>query len=381
MKKFYGKKLILKYDCSYFPGDRPCSYHKTYGIKCDNCNYYKPKGVKILIIKLDALGDVLRTTSILQGLKETYPDSYIYWLTRKNAISLFENNHYVDEVYPVENIESIQQLLPIEFDLVINLDPSKISSALCFNFKSKVKKGFGLNEDGCVYPLNKEAEPWFEMGAFDDLKKANKRTYQEIMLEICGIKTKNFDIIINLDEEELNFAKEFLKSRNIDKTKKILGINAGASPRWELKKWTDENFEKLIREVLDKTDYYIFLYGSLIEKERMEKLETINPLRIISTGYNNNLREFFALLNLSDVVLTGDTLAMHAAAALKKKVVALFGPTSSAEIEDYGRIIKVIPQLDCLVCYKMKCDFKPNCMESIYPEQVFEIIIKQMSEE
>ena len=31
---------MLKTDCSFFPGDRPCSYHKESGIKCDTCDYY-----------------------------------------------------------------------------------------------------------------------------------------------------------------------------------------------------------------------------------------------------------------------------------------------------------------------------------------------------
>ena len=65
---------MLKTDCRNFYGNQPCDYHKKLGIKCDNCNFYAPIGFKILIIKLDAVGDVLRTTSILPPLKHKYPD-------------------------------------------------------------------------------------------------------------------------------------------------------------------------------------------------------------------------------------------------------------------------------------------------------------------
>jgi heptosyltransferase-2 len=58
------------------------------------------------------------------------------------------------------------------------------------------------------------------------------------------------------------------------------------------------------------------------------------------------------------------------AAALEVNSVCIFGPTSNAEIEDYGLISKVYPDMDCLVCYKNTCDFIPNCMELVSTEMV-----------
>jgi heptosyltransferase-2 len=92
------------------------------------------------------------------------------------------------------------------------------------------------------------------------------------------------------------------------------------------------------------------------------------------------LREFFALTDLSDIMITGDTMALHAATALKKKVICFFGPTSSNEIEDYGRIKKITPDMDCLVCYKQDCDFVPNCMDLIFINMIHIIILKTIEE-
>ena len=58
------------------------------------------------------------------------------------------------------------------------------------------------------------------------------------------------------------------------------------------------------------------------------------------------------------------------ATALEVPSVCIFGPTSNAEIEDYGLVKKVYPEMDCLVCYKNTCDFKPNCMELVTTEMV-----------
>ena len=56
----------------------------------------KDSGFRILIIKLDAVGDVLRTTSLLHALKKQYPASHISWLTKENAKNIFKNNKFVD---------------------------------------------------------------------------------------------------------------------------------------------------------------------------------------------------------------------------------------------------------------------------------------------
>ncbi len=95
---------MLKIDCSFFKGDRPCDFNKNEGIVCDDCSHYKPISYKILIVKLDAIGDVLRTTSILKPIKKKYPDSYITWCTRESSKQLFSNNRLVDEIIIVEII-------------------------------------------------------------------------------------------------------------------------------------------------------------------------------------------------------------------------------------------------------------------------------------
>lgn len=56
---------MLNLDCRFFSEDRPCSYHQNMGNKCYDCIYDSLIGYKILIIKQDASGDVLKTTSIL----------------------------------------------------------------------------------------------------------------------------------------------------------------------------------------------------------------------------------------------------------------------------------------------------------------------------
>jgi ADP-heptose:LPS heptosyltransferase len=372
--------MILRSDCKYFPGDRPCSFNKREGMKCDVCPYYETEQTRILIIKLEAVGDVLRTTCILHGLKERYPKNEITWITAASAVPLFDNNNFVDRVFVYSSTETILHILAEEFDLVINLDSAPNSAVLASTAKSKEKFGYGMDARGNIYPFNAEAIPWLEMGAFDDVKKKNMRSFQDIMLDICRLKPSRKDIILELSTEELQFAHSFAERAGLGQHTKKIGLNTGASGRWQLKQWTMEGYETLIKLLVEQTTATILLYGGPLEKERNERLAGLYPSRVVHTGTNNSLRQFFALVTLCDIFLTGDTLALHVATALKKKTIALFGPTSAAEIDDYdGQIIKVQADLDCLVCYKPRCDFNPNCMNSITPERLFSIIQKEVT--
>ena len=371
--------MILKTDCKHFPGDHPCIYNKKEGIMCDNCNYYSPVNYKIIIIKLDAIGDVLRTTSILHAIKGKYPKSHISWLTKIASKDIFKNNQLVDNLLFFEDHDLFSRLSTEVFDLLLNPDTSPSSAAIAATANTKEHRGYILNHLGKVIPIDNMGNEWLEMGAFDQLKKANLKSYQQIIHEILNLDYKKGEIIINLDENETEFRNRFYKDNHLDEFDFIIGINTGASHRWRFKQWRYEGYKELISIISKRGDTGILLYGGNEEKEMNQKLK-VKFSNVIDTGSKNSLREFFALTDLCDIMITGDTMALHAATALKKKVICLFGPTSSNEIDDYGRIKKVIPNMDCLVCYKQDCDFIPNCMDLISSDMIYKIILESIEE-
>jgi heptosyltransferase-2 len=179
--------MILKTDCRHFPGDHPCVYNKKEGIICNNCIYYSPVKYKIIIIKLDAIGDVLRTTSILHAIKDKYPESHITWLTKNASKDIFKNNPLVDSLLFFEEPDLNSRLSTEVFDLVLHPDASPSSAAIAATVKAKEKRGFIMNNLGKVIPIDNRGTEWLEMGAFDQLKKANKKSYQQIIHEILGL--------------------------------------------------------------------------------------------------------------------------------------------------------------------------------------------------
>lgn len=363
--------MILKTDCRHFKGDRPCDPNKDKGVKCDDCNFYQPIKFKILIIKLDAVGDVLRTTSILKPLKKKHPDSYIEWCTRINSIEIFKYNPFVDEIILFED-DAIFRIGAEEYDFVINLDTSKISSAIAATASSKSKFGFVLNKKGYVESASPSAQKWLEMSAFDDVKKANLKSYQEIIYEILNVDLPVEPPLIQISEKEKTkiISKNFTQS--LEKTRPSIGLNVGVGTKWPSKGWPIKRWQELI-EKLGKEEYNLLLLGGPEEVEIIKQLKEEFSY-ITNTGCDNSLLEFAAVVDLCDLIITADTLALHIATALGKKIVALFGPTSQSEIELYGKGIKLLSPEGCICYYKKYCSERVSCMEKITSDMVIKSI-------
>jgi heptosyltransferase-2 len=135
---------------------------------------------------------------------------------------------------------------------------------------------------------------------------------------------------------------------------------------------------ELIGRLRQHGNLQFLLLGGPGERERNERLKAASSVRLLDPGCENPVRHFAALLGHSDVVVTGDTLAMHLALAQKRRTVVVFGPTSAAEIDLYGLGEKVIPDMTCLSCYKTACDFVPNCMDLISTAMVEAAVLRQL---
>jgi len=377
MRKQKSRKVA--YDCRYFLGDQPCTWHKQEHVLC-KCEHYIPLNGSLLIIKLDAMGDVLRTTSLLPVIVKAWPGIRVTWITRYESVPLLENNPYITEVIPYST-DALIHLSSRTFNRVINLDTGKISAGMATIAKAKEKIGYILHKDGYVISTNAAADEWLRMGIFDDLKRANQRSYQEIMCSIIGLPTEGMKYVLELTEIEKEEGRSHLLRLGLDLNKSIIGIHTGGGGRWLLKQWNEEGFVALISELLHELghDAQILLFGGPLERELNRRIIDKVNVPVFDAGCDNEVRHFAALINCCSVVLSSDSLAMHVAVAMGRRTVVLFGPTSSTEVELFGLGEKVVPDLDCLVCYKRVCDFIPNCMDSISVDMVKRAILSQLT--
>ncbi len=321
--------------------------------------------MNILIIKLGAIGDVIRTTSILSGLKTKYKNCKIDWVTKKESFDILKNNKLINKIYILN--KNLKNKINKEYNLLINLDDEYTACKLATIINSKKIIGAYLSNNKKTYTKNSAL--WFDMGLLskfgkqkaDFLKAKNKKTYQEIMYKILNLKYRKQEPILILEKKSLNFAERFAKKYNIKKTNLVIGINTGAGGRWKDKKLSIENTVELINKLnknIEKSK--IILFGGPEEEERNKKIKELIRTNIIDAGCSNSLMEFASLVNLCNVLLTSDSLALHIGIALKKKIVVFFYVTSATEIELYGRGIKIIGKGKDYCSYKPKCDYPPK---------------------
>ncbi|HPZ07925.1 MAG TPA: glycosyltransferase family 9 protein [Candidatus Eremiobacteraeota bacterium] len=369
--------MLLNYkpDCKFFIGEKPCKYKRL----CQNCEWYSPFKFKILIIKLAATGDVLRTTPLLRGIKRHYPESHITWLTDSNALEILQNNSFIDRILTF-NLENILRLQVEEFDLLYSLDKEIRATALAETVKAKVKKGFAFHKIGNIYPLNKESHYAFMLGLSDDLKfNINQKSYQEIIFELCCLNYERDEYILNLLPEELEEGKRYLYALGVRENNIVIGLNTGAGRIYATKKWSPEGFIQLANKLNNMANTKILLLGGEEERERNSIIKKEVEFDIIDTGTDNSIKKFTSIIGNCNLIVTGDTLALHLAIATKVPVVAFFGPTCHQEIELYGRGVKLIANDGCPPCYRSECMRKPSCLDKMSSEQVYKAILKVLA--
>ena len=262
---------------------------------------------KTLIIKLAALGDVLRTTPLLHRL-----DGKITWVTKKSAFPLIKSDS-IGRLIDIDDAVKILQLKKENFDAVISLDEDIQSTKFASEVRTKKLIGAYFKDGKPVY--TPESSGWFDMSLIskygvekaNELKWKNKLSYQEHIFRMMNLDFRGEEYILSQKPKEI-FAN-------------IVGIEKRAGGVWPAKRW--------------------FGYDSLAEK--LEK----DGATVKILGQREHLEDYIADINCCSTLVCGDTLAMHIALALKKHVIGLFTCTSVTEIFDYGRLTKIVnPNLE-----------------------------------
>ena len=314
------------------------------------------------MIKLGAIGDVIRTTSILPGLKGKYKDCMIDWITKKESFDVLKNNPLISNIFLIENKEFKDK----KYDLIISLDDDEEACKLASDISSGKIIGAYLKDGKRIY--TEDSSLWFDIGLIskfgkekaDELKAKNEKTYPEILYKVLDLEYKKQEPILILNNDELSFGRNFAEKNNIKNDDLVIGINTGAGGRWEDKRLSIEKTAELIDKINNKKNTKLLLFGGPEEKERNEKIKSSIKTNIIDAGCDNSLMEFASLVNLCNILITSDSLALHIGIALKKKIVAFFYPTSAAEIELYGRGIKIIGKGNSYCSYQPKCTYPPE---------------------
>lgn len=352
----------IKIDCRHYKGYIPCKPNKMYGVHCSNCSHYERVNERFLIIKLGALGDVIRTTPLLRKIRALHPQAEIWWLTHTPDFL----PDLVDRKLKFD-LASILQIEETEFDYLFSLDKDYEAAALAGRVKARVKKGFMLR-DGKTAAIDDLAYPKYLTGLFDDVSRDNTKNYLEEIFEICGFTFDGEKYILS------NFESDGYEW-DIDLPRPLIGLNTGCGGRWTSRLWSEDNWAELAKNLLSK-GYGVLLLGGEQEDARNKSIAAKSGAAYL--GFFP-LRQFINLVDKVDLVVTGVTMGMHIALGLQKKIVLINNIFNRNEFELYGLGEIVEPDKAC------KCYFMPKCVNEEYfcldhlpPQKVFDSVSKVM---
>ena len=330
--------------------------------------------MNICIIKLGAPGDVLRTVPLAKAIYQTYPQAHVTWITQGDVATLLEGLSYIHEIIDITTQEIAEGRI---FDALYTLDTETEAMALAEKLQASKRYGFYLEG---TYPAahNAGGEYYLSTMFDDELKKSNKKTYQEIMFDIAELPYKKERCSLVLNEDDRWFADQFLET-NLLHDDRIIGIHMGASSRWPSKIWHEDCVKEFIR-LAEKKEYAVIMFGGPNECERHARLVAELKEESITVYQNNPLnskREFAALVSVCDFIVCGDSFSLHVALGLGVKTVALFFITSPAEVETYDLGTKLVARRLYELFPERSDEYHEELVKSISAEEVMKVIEKQ----
>lgn len=355
---------MAEIECRHFNGYKPCGKSTV----CDpSCPSRSTSAEKILIVHLEALGAVLRSTSLLAAVRRKYPRAHITWVTKAPAHVLLENLGSIDRLLTL-SAEDQLKLSALEFDVALVIDKSLVAAGLLKQTSVKEIYGFRANGDGAILPATAEALELWNIGLSDQKKFfENTKTEQQLVHESLVLgpyRQDEYKVQLSACELELAQTRRQLWSNGIDP---IIGLNTGCSPTLPHKKLSIEGHVRLIQDIRahpQLKNCSIVLLGGPEDAERNQILAA-QAKGVILSPTQRGLRDGLASVAACDLVFSGDSLGMHMAIALKKWVVAWFGPSCAQEIELYGRGRKILTQAPCSPCWKRVCQQSRMCYDQV----------------
>lgn len=335
---------------------------------------------QILVIKLGAMGDLILSTPSLRMIRKRFPKSKIVLLVDKKWASVLSACPYVDQLILAnrEKLSKIGYLLKIAkklrtigFDCSVDLQNSKWTHLLAL--LAGIPERFGFSRGALGFLLNRPDRSF--------AASAPPVEHQFRILSKLGVREMEDHLELWPDlqaENKIAFVLEELKA---DPDRKKVGFVLGSSPLWPSKRWPLEYYEALALKITKELGAQVVLIGSKEDAQYAAGYFEESAEAILNFMGKTNTVELLALIKKIDVLVTGDTAPLHIAAALHKKIVALFGPTDSRRHMPPAAGASVLSKsLECQPCYQGHCKNTEDraCLRHISVREVFESVKRQL---
>jgi heptosyltransferase II len=332
---------------------------------CDQgCTHLDIPRTRIVMVHLEALGAVLRSTALLPAIKRKFPSSHITWVTKAPAHNLLQNNPLVDRILNLD-AEGVLALELLEFDIGFCLDKSLAACGLVQKADPDLIYGFRVDRStGAILPATPAANELWELGLNNHKKFfVNKKPETQLAAEALELNyrrdTYSFYFTANESSE--------IQKRRARWGEPVIGLNTGCNSTIAAKKLTVAAHKELVRK-LSNLGQVVLLGGGPEDEQRNS--EIAKGSAAVESSCRAGLRDGMISVAACDIVVSGDSLGLHMAVALQKWVVAWFGPTCEQEIDLFGRGVKIQTQAKCSPCWLRECSRDPMCYDQVSLDEI-----------
>ncbi len=327
---------------------------------------------KILVFTTNWLGDALFLSPFLAALKHNFAQSHLAVLCVPRVRWIFKNNPDVDNIIEFDE-KGRQASLIKRLGLIFRLQREGFDTA--FIIKPSLSRTLLLKLSGVgrIVGFDNPKSGWLLTDKVPLPDKAlHKIDYFLSMIEHLGFKINQRRYVFYPSREDEIYVDKLLSQTGIPRNLPLIVINPGGN--WLPKRWLPENFSQLIKRIKQRFPINIAITGADKDKELAERIIRQSGVEVYNFAGRTTLGQLGALMQEADIIITADSGPMHIAAAVGKKVIALFGPTSAVITGPYplGEHIIIQKDVGCKVpCYDKDCqDYR--CMQTISVDEVLE---------
>ena len=193
--------------------------------------------MRVAVIKTGALGDVVRTTALLPGLRRLSSALDLTWITAPGALPLVQGLPDVTLACTINDSHDAPWR-DRRYDWIISLDDGHEECQLASNLKADRLSGGYLGPDG-ERRYTEDVESWFGMGILrpasrgglheaNALKKLNTKTVATLLYECLGLPMPIGRTSLPLNPSARAKARTWLESTSLQTRQPLIGMNTGA---------------------------------------------------------------------------------------------------------------------------------------------------------
>lgn len=337
---------------------------------------------RILVIKLSMMGDTILLLPAVRALRDKFPAAGITMICTTINKRIVEDWSCIDGYLlfdfkktlknPLNLLSFIRKMRSQKYDLVIDFEEWVRATAL-FSYFSGAPRRVGFKTKG-------QLRHYVYTDVIEHKRESHEVECFNELVDQAGAKVEDKSLALSIKEGSRKIVEQLLSSEGIEPGEKFVLIHPGCGANGRLREWDEENFAKVVDYIQDKYSRKVVLTGSSEEISTVKKVFEHAKHNFVNLAGKTELKELFAIIDRAGLVICGNTGIMHAAAALKKPLIAIHGPTDPRRWGPRNdNSIVVRKDLACSPCLYLGSEYgctEKKCLKEISDRMVFDAVDK-----